>query len=62
MQLPAGAYREPIMTEDELTPDWPLERRQDYFDWARRVIDGLRGSHPILEAAFDVEYGRRLVS
>jgi guanosine-3',5'-bis(diphosphate) 3'-pyrophosphohydrolase len=40
-------------------PDWPLERRQGYFDWARRVIDGLRGSHPILEAAFDAEYGRR---
>jgi guanosine-3',5'-bis(diphosphate) 3'-pyrophosphohydrolase len=40
-------------------PDWPLARRQGYFDWARRVIDGLRGSHPVLEAAFDAEYARR---
>jgi hypothetical protein len=23
------------------------------------VIDGLRGSHPVLEAAFDAEYARR---
>jgi guanosine-3',5'-bis(diphosphate) 3'-pyrophosphohydrolase len=40
-------------------PDWPLTRRQAYFDWARQVIDGLRGSHPVLETAFDAEYARR---
>lgn len=32
---------------------WDLARRQDYFDWARQVIDGLRGSHARLEAVFD---------
>ena len=32
---------------------WSLERRQEYFDWARQVIDGLRGTHARLEAAFD---------
>lgn len=32
---------------------WPLERRQAYFDWAKAVVDGLRGVHPALEHAFD---------
>ncbi|HEV2270197.1 MAG TPA: HD domain-containing protein [Steroidobacteraceae bacterium] len=36
-------------------PDWPLERRREYFDWARRVVDGLRGTHSCLEALFDAE-------
>ncbi|MGE0357176.1 MAG: HD domain-containing protein [Burkholderiales bacterium] len=35
---------------------WPLERRQAYFEWAREVIDGLRGVHPGLEAIFDEAY------
>jgi guanosine-3',5'-bis(diphosphate) 3'-pyrophosphohydrolase len=38
---------------------WPLERRQEYFDWAKRVIDGLRGIHPVLERAFDEAYAAR---
>lgn len=32
---------------------WSLERRQAYFDWARAVVDGMRGTHPVLEAIFD---------
>jgi guanosine-3',5'-bis(diphosphate) 3'-pyrophosphohydrolase len=40
-------------------PSWPLERRQAYFDWAKQVIDGLRGSHPELEAVFDEQYAKR---
>ncbi|HZT03265.1 MAG TPA: HD domain-containing protein [Steroidobacteraceae bacterium] len=35
--------------------DWPLERRREYLDWARRVVDGLRGTHSILEGLFDAE-------
>jgi guanosine-3',5'-bis(diphosphate) 3'-pyrophosphohydrolase len=35
--------------------DWPLERRREYFDWARRVVDGLRGIHSCMEALFDAE-------
>ena len=35
---------------------WDLQRRQEYFEWAKRVIDGLRGAHPGLEAAFDAAY------
>lgn len=39
--------------------DWPLERRQQYFDWAKQVIDGLRGRHARLEALFDAAYARK---
>jgi guanosine-3',5'-bis(diphosphate) 3'-pyrophosphohydrolase len=38
---------------------WDLERRREYFDWARQVIDGLRGAHATLEAAFDAAYARK---
>jgi guanosine-3',5'-bis(diphosphate) 3'-pyrophosphohydrolase len=43
----------------ESPPDWPLERRQQYFDWARNVIDGLRGDWSELEAEFDRRYQLR---
>jgi GTP diphosphokinase / guanosine-3',5'-bis(diphosphate) 3'-diphosphatase len=36
--------------------DWPLERRQNYFNWAKAVVDQLRGVHPGLEALFDEVY------
>ena len=35
---------------------WSLERRRKYFDWAKRVIDQLRGVHPGLEVLFDHAY------
>jgi guanosine-3',5'-bis(diphosphate) 3'-pyrophosphohydrolase len=38
---------------------WELARKQEYFDWAKRVVDGLRGSYPKLEQAFDEAYARR---
>ena len=38
---------------------WGIERRQEYFDWALAVIDGLRGIHPVLESIFDQAYARR---
>ena len=38
---------------------WDLGRRREYFDWAKRVIEGLRGVHPRLESAFDAAYARR---
>ena len=40
-------------------PDWQLERRQEYFDWARRVVDGLRGVSAPMEAVFDAAFARR---
>lgn len=39
--------------------DWSLQRRQEYFDWARAVVDELRGVSPALERAFDEAYGHR---
>ncbi len=39
--------------------DWSVERKQDYFDWAARVVAGLRGVHPGLEAVFDRVYAAR---
>ena len=39
--------------------DWPLERQQLYFDWAKAVIDGLRGTNARLEAEFDRVYSQR---
>ena len=42
---------------------WDLDRRREYFEWAKRVIDGLRGvpedSMRRLEAAFDAAYLRK---
>ena len=39
--------------------DWDLERRRKYFDWAKQVIDQLRGVHPDLELLFDQAYSLR---
>ncbi|MGQ0658601.1 MAG: HD domain-containing protein [Chromatiales bacterium] len=33
--------------------DWSIARKDEYFDWAREVVDGLRGVHPVMEAIFD---------
>ena len=38
---------------------WSVDRKQEYFDWAARVIEGLRGVHPKLEALFDQIYSKR---
>ena len=38
---------------------WSLQRRQAYFDWAKAVIDGIRGTHPLLERIFDSTCLRR---
>ena len=39
--------------------DWSADRKRAYFDWAARVVAGLRGVHPTLEAVFDGLYGRQ---
>ncbi len=38
---------------------WSLERKREYFDWAKAVVDRIRGTHPGLEARFDAEYKKR---
>ena len=45
---------------DEHPPaGWDRARRREYFDWAKQVIDQLRGTQPRLEQAFDAAYARR---
>jgi guanosine-3',5'-bis(diphosphate) 3'-pyrophosphohydrolase len=38
---------------------WDLQRRKEYFDWAKAVVDQLRGAHPELERIFDRTYARK---
>jgi GTP diphosphokinase / guanosine-3',5'-bis(diphosphate) 3'-diphosphatase len=35
---------------------WDLARRREYFDWAKEVVDQVRGTHPELERRFDDVY------
>ena len=42
--------------------DWTEARKAEYYAWARQVVEGLRGVHPVLERVFDGlcdAYGRR---
>ncbi len=39
--------------------DWSVERRREHFDWAKRVVEAMRGSYPFLDRLFDAEYARR---
>jgi guanosine-3',5'-bis(diphosphate) 3'-pyrophosphohydrolase len=38
---------------------WSADQKREYFDWAARVIAGMRGIHPGLEGEFDRLYARR---
>ena len=40
-------------------PDWPVDRKREYFDWSKSVVDELRGVHPGLEHLFDKAYDGR---
>lgn len=37
-------------------PDWPAERKAEYFRWSRRVVAGCGGTNAALEADFAAEY------
>ena len=37
---------------------WTLDRKREYLQWAKEVVDGLRGAHPDLEAIFDDVYAK----
>jgi GTP diphosphokinase / guanosine-3',5'-bis(diphosphate) 3'-diphosphatase len=39
--------------------DWATERKHEYFDWAKEVVDRLRGTHAVLEGLFDKAYEAR---
>lgn len=38
---------------------WSLERKREYFDWAKEVVDRMRGANITLERRFDSEYAKR---
>jgi guanosine-3',5'-bis(diphosphate) 3'-pyrophosphohydrolase len=38
---------------------WSLQRKREYFDWAKRVIDQVRGTNAKLERRFDTLYRKR---
>jgi guanosine-3',5'-bis(diphosphate) 3'-pyrophosphohydrolase len=39
--------------------DWSLERQREYFDWAKAVVDQVRGTNAKLERRFDRLYRQR---
>lgn len=39
--------------------NWSLQRRQEYFEWAKAVIDNLRGTNEALEKLFDETYANK---
>ena len=38
---------------------WSLKRKRRYFDWAKQVVDGMRGTNSKLEKVFDNVYSQR---
>ena len=44
---------------DQPPAKWDLARRREYFEWARAVVDRMRGTHPELEKRFDEAYVRK---
>jgi (p)ppGpp synthase/HD superfamily hydrolase len=39
--------------------DWSVERKQQYFDWAKSVVDQIRGTNVKLENEFDEAFAKR---
>lgn len=39
--------------------DWNVQRKQEYFDWAKQVVDQVRGVNLTLEQLFDEVYQLR---
>jgi hypothetical protein len=39
--------------------DWSLERRREYFDWAKRVVAALPAANAEPRTAFDAAYAAR---
>ena len=49
------------LTDIAKTPpaDWTLERKREYYDWARRVVERLPPANAALKSAFDAAYQKR---
>lgn len=39
--------------------DWSLQRKQEYFDWAKQVVDQIRSASDKLSLAFDEAYAQK---
>jgi guanosine-3',5'-bis(diphosphate) 3'-pyrophosphohydrolase len=55
-----------IMNVGDIThdppPDWSVERRREYFEWAKQVVAGCRGANAALERRFDAVVAEGLAS
>jgi guanosine-3',5'-bis(diphosphate) 3'-pyrophosphohydrolase len=38
---------------------WSIERKREYFDWAKAVVEQMRGTNKALEERFDAEFTKR---
>src|SRR5450432_1769221 len=38
--------------------DWDFQRKKEYFEWSKRIVDGLTAPSPGLKAEFDKTYKR----
>jgi guanosine-3',5'-bis(diphosphate) 3'-pyrophosphohydrolase len=38
--------------------DWDYQRKREYFEWGKRVVDGLTAPNPVLKAEFERTYRR----
>jgi GTP diphosphokinase / guanosine-3',5'-bis(diphosphate) 3'-diphosphatase len=38
--------------------DWTVQRKREYFEWAKQVVDGLTAPNPKLKAEFDRLYSK----
>lgn len=38
--------------------DWPASRKNEYFDWAKAVVDQIRQANPELARRFDAEHAK----
>jgi (p)ppGpp synthase/HD superfamily hydrolase len=47
---------------DSPAPDWSVERRREYVEWAKQVVAGLRGENSWLEQQFDEAADRAVQS
>lgn len=43
----------------EFPEGWTLQRVREFFDWAKAVIDQIRGTHEKLDVIFDEVYAKR---
>ncbi len=44
---------------DSAPANWSEQRKMEYYDWAKAVVDGIRGTHAGLESIFDTVYARK---